>query len=210
MIAIVQCLQPGASTQNQTRTARMATGQHHTNQANQARMCFVLNEYSDDPDTPTYMVGRNVPLPTEATEIASAAVDTKDAATCNVRVMDDDEIWATEADHRTGWNKTFKSGTYSGMMYGIVLRDYPKQIVSLTKAKSIDTNMREFLSWAQRHYRIEVTASSVERKTSGPASAGTCPGGCKEFTRKGFERAFHRASKGRTSPAATRPSHMSS
>ena len=45
--------------------------------------------------------------------------------------------------------------------------------------------MREFLSWAQRHYRIDVTASNVERKTGGPASAGTCPGGCKEFSRKG-------------------------
>ena len=36
---------------NQTRTARMATRQQLTNQANQAGMCFVLNEYSDDPDT---------------------------------------------------------------------------------------------------------------------------------------------------------------
>ena len=45
--------------------------------------------------------------------------------------------------------------------------------------------MREFLSWAQRHYRIDVTASTVERKTGGLASAGVCPGGCKEFARKG-------------------------
>ena len=44
--------------------------------------------------------------------------------------------------------------------------------------------MREILSWAQRHYRIDVTASTVERKTSEPASAGTCPGGCiKDRTR---------------------------
>ena len=62
--------------------------------------------------------------------------------------MDNDEIWATEADRRTRWNKTFKSGTYRGMLYGIALRDYAKQVVSLTKAKSVPTNMREFLSWA--------------------------------------------------------------
>ena len=44
--------------------------------------------------------------------------------------------------------------------------------------------MRDFLSWAQRHYCIDVTASTVERKTDGLASAGTCPGGCKKFSRK--------------------------
>ena len=95
------------------------------------------------------MVGQNIPLPTETIEqipltpTASAAVDTKDTATFNVRVMDDnDEIWATEADDGTGWNKTFTSGTYRGMLYGVVLRDYPKQIVSLTKAQSVRTNIR--------------------------------------------------------------------
>ena len=60
------------------------------------------------------------------------------------------------------------------------------------KAKSVPTNMREFLSWAQRYYRIDVTASTVERKTGGPASAGTCPGGCKEFSRKGSTSHFIR------------------
>ena len=118
--------------------------------------CFVLNEYSDDPDTSAYMVRQRVPLPGEATEqvsltpTASAAIDTKDTATFNARVMDDnDAIWAIEADHRTRWNKTFKSGPYRGMLYGAILRDCPKQVVSLTKAKSFPTNMREFLSWAQ-------------------------------------------------------------
>ena len=67
----------------------------------------------------------------------------------------------------------------------LFLRDYPKQLVSLARAKSVLTNMRLFLSWAQRHHRIDLTASTVERKTSGPASAGTCPGGCKEFSNKG-------------------------
>ena len=76
----------------------MATRQHLTDRANQAGACFVLNEYSDDPDASAYLVGQNVPLPTETTE----------------------QICATEADHRTGWNKTFKSGTYRGMLYGVV------------------------------------------------------------------------------------------
>ena len=52
--------------------------------------------------------------------------------------------------------------------------------------------MREFLSCAQRHYRIDVTASTVERKTGGSTSAGTCPGGCKEFSRKGSNAHFIR------------------
>ena len=45
--------------------------------------------------------------------------------------------------------------------------------------------MREFLCWAQGRYRIDETTSTVERKTGGPASAGACPGGCTEFSRKG-------------------------
>ena len=125
-----------SSTQNQTRTARMATRQQLTDRANQIGVCFVLHEYSDDPDASAHMVGQNVLLPTEATEqipltpTASAAVDIKNTATFDVRAMDDDdEPWASETDHRTGWNKTFMSGTYRGMLYGIVLRDYPKQVV---------------------------------------------------------------------------------
>ena len=74
------------------------------------------------------------------------------------------------------------SGTYRGMLYGIVLRGYPEQVV---KAKSVSTNMREFLSWAQRYYRIDETASTVERKTGEPTSVGPCPGGCKDFSHKG-------------------------
>ena len=59
---------------------------------------------------------------------------------------DNDEPCLSETDYRTGWNKEFKSGTYRGMLYGLVLRDYPKQVVSLAKAKSVPANMREFLS----------------------------------------------------------------
>ena len=139
-------------------------------------------EYSDDLDTSSYMVGQQVPLPGATEQVpltptASATVDTKDTATFDARAMDDnDELWTIQADHRTGWNKTFKSGTYRGILYGAIFLDYPKQVVSLTKAKSVPMNMREFFSWAQRHHRIDATTSTVERKTGGMASAGTCPG----------------------------------
>ena len=42
------------------------------------------------------------------------------------------------------------------MLYGIVLRDYPKQVKPLAKSTSVPANMREFLSWAKRHYRTDV------------------------------------------------------
>ena len=86
------------------------------------------------------MVGQNVPLPTESarqtllTPIASAApaaVDTTKGGIFDVHAMDDnDEPWLSETDHRTGWNKKFKSGTYRGILYGIVLRDYPNKAKS--------------------------------------------------------------------------------
>ena len=58
-----------------------------TSQADQAGVCFVLNECSDDPHISAKMVGQNIHLPTEPTEqipltlTASAAVDIKDTAT---------------------------------------------------------------------------------------------------------------------------------
>ena len=117
----------------------------------------------------------------------------KKGGTFDGHTMDDNgEPWLSETEHRTGWNKEFKSGTYRGMLYGIFLRDYPKQVVSLVKAKSVPANMREFLSWAQRHYCIDVTASTVERKTGEPTSAGPYPGGCKDFTHKGPNACFIR------------------
>ena len=54
------------------------------------------------------------------------------------------EPWLSETEHRTGWNNTFKSGAYRGMLHGIVIRDYPKLVVSLVEAKSVPANMREF------------------------------------------------------------------
>ena len=98
-----------------------------------------------------------------------------------LEIMHSDEPWARVTDHRTGWNKAFKSGTYRGMLYGIVLRDYQKQVESLAKAKSVLANMRECLSWVQRHYRIDVTASTVER---------CVPRWLQRFFSQRFERTF--------------------
>ena len=145
-----------SSTQNQTRTARITTQQHLSNQAKKVGMCFVLNDYSDDPNTSAYMVGRNVPLARESAgqtlltpmaPAAPAAVDTKKGGIFDIHDMDDnDEPWLSETDQKSGWDKEFKSGTYHSMLYGIVLPDYPKQVVSLVKAKSVPANMLEFLS----------------------------------------------------------------
>ena len=165
---------------------------------------------------------QNVLLPPEATEhipltpTASAAVDTQSTVNFNHRVMNDnDESWAAEADHRTGWNTTFKSGTFRGALYGIVLRDYPKQVVSLTEAKSVPTICVSFSLGHTRHCRIDETVSTVERKAGGPASAGTCPSGCKEFSHR-LECAFRQVnvqdlryhSQRRTSSAAARSSFV--
>ena len=168
------------------------------------------------------MVGQHVPQPTEATEqapltpTAAAAVDIKNTAPFNDRAMDDnDETWATEADHRTGWTKTFKSGTYRGMLHGVVLRDYPKQVVSLAKTKKTLQSCMSF-SWAQRHDRIDVTASTVEHRTGGPTSAGAMSRWMQRVPPQRFECASYQVNvqglwyraKGRTSSAATRYNYM--
>ena len=102
------------------------------------------------------------------------------------------------------------------MLYGIVVRDYPKEVVSLAKAKSVPANMREFLSWAQRHYCIDVTASTVETQDKW---ASICRYVSRRISRvfsQWLERAFHQVdvqdmeyrSERRTSSAAARPSYM--
>ena len=44
----------------------------------------------------------------------------------------------------------------------------------------------------KRHYRIDVTASTVERKTVEPTPASMCPGGCKDFSHNGSNARFTR------------------
>ena len=72
-----------SSLQNQSRTARMTILQRLSNQTKQIDVYFVLNDYSDDPDTSAFVVGQDVPLPKESARQtpfasdASTAVDTK-------------------------------------------------------------------------------------------------------------------------------------
>ena len=123
MIANGQCLFPVRLHKNQTRTARMATHEHLSNQANQAGVCFVLNDYSGDPDTSAYMAGQNVPLPTEPvkqaplTPTASVLVDIKKGGIfAFMPWMTTMNHGLSEAEDRTSWNKEFKSGMYRGML----------------------------------------------------------------------------------------------
>ena len=125
MIANVQCLLPARLHKTRHVQLRMATRQHLSNQANQVGVCFVLNEYSDDPNTSAYMYGQNVPLSTEPTQqtpltpTASNAVDIKKhnyfQRSCHGRqrqTMDDPK----PTTGQDGTNRP-RSGTYRGMLY---------------------------------------------------------------------------------------------
>ena len=89
--------QSSSASQNQTRTARMATQQHLSNTANQVEVCFILNDYSDDSSTSAFMDGQNVLVPTESVKqtplnsTASAAVDTKKGCIFDVHTRDDND-----------------------------------------------------------------------------------------------------------------------
>ena len=141
-------------------------------------------------------VGQNVPLPTEPTEqtpltpTASAAVDIKKTAIFDVHAIDDnDEPWASVTDHRTGWNKEFKSGTYRCMLYGIDCF-----------ARLSETSCISACKKCMNH--------SIHCRTQNRLMQ-------RVFSQR-FERAFHQVdvqdrwyrSEGRTSSVATRPSLM--
>ena len=98
---------------------------------------------------PTGSTGQTFLTPIAST--ASTAVDTRTGSIFDVRAVDnDDEPRLSETDYKSGWNTRFKSGTYRGMLYAVVLLDFPKQVVSLFKKESVPANMREFLSWTQK------------------------------------------------------------
>ena len=139
------------SSTTQTRTVRMTAQLHPSSQAKEGHNVFPFSMISAMTlkHSRTWPV-ENEPLPTESTgqtPTASTTVDTGTGGIFHVRAMDDnDEPWLIETDNKSGWNTRFKSGTYRGMLYGVVLRDYPKQVVSLIEAESVPANMREFLS----------------------------------------------------------------
>ena len=55
------------------------------------------------------------------------------------------------------------------MLYGVVLQNYPVQIVPLIRAGDVPENMREFLSWTHKHYQIDATTSTLQRITIEPS-----------------------------------------
>ena len=123
------------------------------------------------------MVGQIVPLPTESakqtamTPTASAAVDTKKEGIFDGDAMDDnDEPLLSGPITRQAGTKSSRSERIVVCCMELFCGIIRNKVVSLVKAKSVPANMREFLSWAQRHYRIDVTASTVERKTDEPTS----------------------------------------
>ena len=140
-------MSPSSLSSSQTHTARMTTQLHLSSQPKKVTRCFVLNDCSDDSETLANITGQNVPLPTESTgqtfptpipSAASTAVDTRTGSIFHVRAVDDDdEPWLSETDYKSGWNTRFTSGTYRGMLFGVALPDYPKQVVSLFKAESV-------------------------------------------------------------------------
>ena len=148
---------------------------------------------------------------------ASVAVDTKKARTFDHAMDDNDEPWAIETDRRTGWNQTFKSGTYHMVfrkelifeIFRSTFYQWPSQRVCLLRCVNFSLGRK-------RRYRIDVVASTVERKTGVLAYSGACPDGCKGSYSQRFERAFHQVdvqdllycAEGRTSSTTTRPSFM--
>ena len=104
------------SSKSQTHTARMTTQLHLSNQPKKVTTCCVLNDCSDDSETPANIAGQNVPLPAESTgqtlltpiaSTASTAAGTRTVSVFGVCALDsDDEPWLSETDYKSGWNKT--------------------------------------------------------------------------------------------------------
>ena len=106
------------------------------------------------------MVDQNVPLPTEPTEqmpltpTASAAVDIKNTATFNDRAMhDNDEPWATEADHRTSWNKYVQERDVSRhVVWNCFARiSEPRQRVSLQTCVNFSLGHKDIIASMLQH-----------------------------------------------------------
>ena len=185
-----------SSTQNQTRTARMATRQHLTNQANQIGACFVLNEYSDDPDTSAYYGWSK-----RTSADRSARTDTFDSD--SFRRSRHQEHSHLSRSHHGRQRRTMGDRSQS-QEQNVQERNVSWYAVWNCFARLSETSCLtgqskerrhkhgECLSWAEGHYRIDVTASTVERKTAGLAPAGECPGGCKKFSHKGSNPHFIR------------------
>ena len=85
-----------------------------------------------------------------------------------------DELWLIETNYKSGWNTRFKNGTYRGMQYGIVLRDYPKKVEPSIEVLSVSRNVRDFFPRTQGHRRVGATTSILQRKTGAPTYLLLC------------------------------------
>ena len=89
------------------------------------KVSFSMESTRETPWTPT------VPI----------AVDTRTKNILDVHAVDDDdESWSSEDKHKSGWNTRFKGGTYRGMLYGVVLQNYSRQVVLLVRAGDVPVN----------------------------------------------------------------------
>ena len=83
------------------------------------------------------------------------------------QISDEDvNRWTTGAGYISGGDWKITRGTHRGAQHGVVPSDYPKQVVSFAKAKSVPTHMSEFLASVQRQYRINLSTRTVEKDFS--------------------------------------------
>ena len=101
--------------------------------------------------------------------------------------VDNDDPWSNEADYRHGWSKQFTTGS---MKYGVILLDYPKQV--LPSRTWCPNTCPSSCVELKKHHRIEVTMSATERKQPEPSSHDPCLGGCTEFSSEGSGARFIR------------------
>ena len=143
------------------RRTQITTQLHLSDQSKKVTACFVLNDYSDS-ETLANPTGQNVPSPTESTgQTLSTSTSRAALSAINIKMRSIVEDYAAdkaerprlgENDFEPGWNTRCKSATYRGKLYEVVLRDYPKQVVSSFLTESVPDDTREFLSLG--HYRI--------------------------------------------------------
>ena len=120
-IANVLCSHSVCLQKPQTRTARMTTQEGPSGRLKKVMTCFVLDDSGGNFETFVNTAGE-----------WSQQTDTFDANNSHCcRYWDGNIIGvdavgveprSSEDKHRSGWNTRFKGGTYSGMLYGVVLR----------------------------------------------------------------------------------------
>ena len=133
----------------------MTTRQHLSSHLRKVTTCFVLDDCDVDCETFANIVDGDLSFSmepakqTSSTPIAFNAVDTREGNILDIHTAYDDDGPRSGGDEHESDRNTFKNGTYCGMLSGDALRDYPKQVVSLTKAGNASTDLCEFLPWTK-------------------------------------------------------------